>query len=130
MNPSPVTRSSLSAFEFVVLVAMMISLVAMSIDAMLPALPLIAGDLGVAQVNDSQFVIAVFFIGMGVGQIVFGPMSDSLGRRPAILLGMGLFAGGCLLSIFAGSFEEMLLGRLLQGVGAAGIQGHQREPAE
>ena len=102
------------------LVALMISLVAMSIDAMLPALPLIAADLDLQRANDSQLVIGVFFVGMAIGQMVLGPMSDSLGRRPAILLGMILFAGGCLLSIFSTGFTQMLVGRLLQGFGAAG----------
>ena len=120
MNLSPRNSRSLSAIEFIMLMALMISLVAMSIDAMLPALPLIAESLGVQRINDSQLVIGVFFIGLAAGQMLFGPMSDSLGRRPAILLGMGLFAAGCLLSIFAVSFQQMLLGRLLQGVGAAG----------
>jgi DHA1 family bicyclomycin/chloramphenicol resistance-like MFS transporter len=106
--------------EFTVLVALIISLVALSIDAMLPALPLIANDLGVTEINDSQYVISVFFAGLAIGQILFGPMSDSLGRRPAIISGFALFSVGCLLSIFATSFEQMLLGRLLQGIGAAG----------
>ena len=110
----------LGQMEFTILMAALSALVAPAIDAMLPALPLIAVDLGVQRVNDSQFVIGVFFLGMAFGQMLFGPMSDSIGRRPAILLGMGLFAAGCLLSIFAASFEQMLLGRLLQGVGAAG----------
>jgi DHA1 family bicyclomycin/chloramphenicol resistance-like MFS transporter len=106
--------------EFIILVALIISLVALSIDAMLPALPLIAADLGVTDINDSQYVISIFFAGMALGQILFGPMSDSVGRRPAIIAGFALFALGCLLSIAARDFEQMLLGRLLQGVGAAG----------
>ena len=83
-------------------------------------MPLIATDLGVARINDSQYVISVFFIGMALGQMFFGPLSDSVGRRPAIISGFALFALGCLLSIFAANFEQMLLGRLLQGIGAAG----------
>ena len=106
--------------EFVVLIALIISLVALSIDAMLPALPLIAADLGVVEINDSQYVISIFFAGMALGQIFFGPLSDTIGRRPAIIGGFGLFALGCLLSIVASSFEQMLIGRFLQGVGAAG----------
>ena len=106
--------------EFVILIALIISLVALSIDAMLPALPLIAGDLGVVEINDSQYVISIFFAGMALGQILFGPMSDSLGRRPAIISGFAVFALGCLLSITAASFEQMLFGRFLQGLGASG----------
>ena len=84
-------RSRRPAFaEFVILIALIISLVALSIDAMLPALPQIAADLGVVEVNDSQYVISIFFAGMALGQIFFGPMSDSLGRRPAILAGFAL----------------------------------------
>ena len=71
--------------EFVILIALIISLVALSIDAMLPALPGIAADLGVVQINDSQYVISIFFAGMALGQIFFGPLSDSIGRRPAII---------------------------------------------
>lgn len=103
-----------------VLVALMTSMVALSIDAMLPALPVIAGDLDVSRLNDSQYVITLFFAGMAGGQIFFGPLSDSIGRRPAIVAGLLLFAAGCLLSMFAASFAQMLLGRFLQGLGAAG----------
>jgi len=113
-------RTGLAQGEFITLIALMISLVAMSIDSMLPALPLIAGDLAVPRTNDSQFVISVFFAGMAVGQMLFGPLSDSRGRRPAIIAGFVLFMLGCLLSILSTDFELMLLGRLLQGVGAAG----------
>ena len=109
-----------SQLEFIVLIALMISLVAMSIDAMLPALPQIASDLDVVRINDSQHVISVFFAGMAVGQMLFGPLSDSLGRRPAIILGFLLFCCGSLMSILSSDFTMMLLGRLLQGIGASG----------
>ncbi len=106
--------------EFVILMALMISLVALSIDAMLPALPAIAGDLGAAGGNASQLVIGVFFVGMAAGQLLYGPLSDSWGRKRAIYLGIALFLIGCLCSLFAQSFGQMLGGRLLQGLGAAG----------
>ena len=106
--------------EFVVLVALIISLVALSIDAMLPALPEIAADLGVTRSNDSQYVISILFVGMGIGQLFFGPLSDSIGRRPAILGGFAVFTVGSLMSLFANSFETMLIGRFLQGLGASG----------
>ena len=120
MKAGASSKRGTSESEFIILIALIISLVALSIDAMLPALPLIAGDLGVVRINDSQYVISVFFAGMALGQMFFGPLSDAVGRRPAIISGFALFALGCLLSIFAANFEQMLLGRLLQGIGAAG----------
>jgi DHA1 family bicyclomycin/chloramphenicol resistance-like MFS transporter len=106
--------------EFVALVALMISLVALSIDAMLPALPAIGADLGVRRANDAQLVIAVLFLGLASAQVVYGPLSDSIGRKPAIYAGFALFIAGCVLSLLASGFEAMLLGRFLQGIGAAG----------
>ena len=106
--------------EFVALTAMMMSLVAFSIDAMLPALPAIGGELGVLQENSNQLIISLLFLGMSAGQIVYGPLSDSIGRKPAIYTGFGIFITGTLLSLFATSFAMMLTGRVLQGLGAAG----------
>jgi DHA1 family bicyclomycin/chloramphenicol resistance-like MFS transporter len=119
MSPGPSsTRPGFT--EFVVLMAFIISLVALSIDAMLPALPEMAAELAFERPNDSQFIISMLFIGMGFGQILFGPLSDSIGRKAAINIGFLVFILGCLVSIFARDFNEMMLGRLLQGLGAAG----------
>ena len=96
------------------------SLVALSIDAMLPALPAIGRDLGALGRNDTQFVITAVFLGLGVGQILFGPLSDRIGRKAAICAGLLLFMAGCLVSIFAPTFEMMIAGRVLQGIGVAG----------
>ncbi|MGI9335868.1 MAG: multidrug effflux MFS transporter [Gammaproteobacteria bacterium] len=98
----------------------MISLVALSIDAMLPALPDIGADLGVSDPNRNQLVVSALFVGLALGQMFYGPMSDSTGRKPAVYAGLALFVAGCLLSVFASSFEMMLAGRALQGFGAAG----------
>ena len=100
--------------------AMMVSLVALSIDAMLPALPEIGRDLGVQRENDNQLIISMLFLGMAMGQIVYGPLSDSTGRKPAIYLGFGLFMVGSILCLLATNFTIMLTGRVLQGAGAAG----------
>jgi DHA1 family bicyclomycin/chloramphenicol resistance-like MFS transporter len=109
-----------AGFEFIALMAVMTSIIAFSIDAMLPALPQIVADLGVADVNDRQLVVIVLFIGLALAQIAYGPMSDTLGRKPAAYVGFAIFIAGSLLCVFAGSFEIMLVGRFLQGVGAAG----------
>jgi len=106
--------------EFVALTALMMSLVALSIDTMLPALPAIGSDLGTGTPNANQFVISVLFLGMSAGQVIFGPLSDHTGRKPAIYAGFAVFISGTLLSLFAWNFPMMLTGRLLQGFGAAG----------
>lgn len=106
--------------EFVTLIALLISLAALSIDAMLPALSMIGRDLHVADPNDNQLVIITFFIGMAVGQFLYGPLSDSFGRKSSILLGLLIFAAGTVLSVTADSYSDMLLGRVLQGFGLAG----------
>lgn len=94
-------------------------MVALSIDVMLPALFDISRDLKAANPNDRQYVIAAVFLGLAIGQLFYGPISDSTGRKPAIYFGFGLFLLGCLLSIFATNFTVMLIGRLLQGLGVA-----------
>ena len=111
---------ALRTAEFVPLVGLLMSLVALAIDAMLPALPAIGSDFGVSRPNDVQLVIMSLFLGLGIGQLLFGPLSDSIGRKPAFHAGLVLFMIGCLVSIFAPTFEVMIAGRVLQGIGVAG----------
>ena len=95
---------------------MMMSLVALATDSMLPALPDIEKDL---LSDNGPLVILVFFVGISVGQLLFGPWSDAIGRRPVIIFGSVIFMAGCLLSMVTSSFETMLLGRFIQGLGAS-----------
>jgi DHA1 family bicyclomycin/chloramphenicol resistance-like MFS transporter len=111
------SRKEPSYGEFVILVSLMTSLTALAIDAMLPSLPQIGSDLNVQNVNDRQLVVSVLFLGMAVGQLFFGPLSDSTGRKLAIYAGYALFIAGAILSVFAINFSMLLLGRLLQGAG-------------
>ncbi|HSG04203.1 MAG TPA: multidrug effflux MFS transporter [Marinobacterium sp.] len=113
------TRSPVRS-EFLLLMAAMMCLMALYIDAMLPALYQIGVDFDALEGNHYQMVITSVMIGMGVGQLFYGPFSDAFGRKPAVYLGFSLILIGTLISIFAQSFEWMLLGRLLQGLGAAG----------
>ncbi|MBL8906636.1 MAG: multidrug effflux MFS transporter [Rhizobiales bacterium] len=108
------------SMRFVALVALLFSLVAMSIDSMLPALGQIASDLHAYTANSRQHVLTAFFAGLTVGQLVYGPVSDSTGRKPAIVAGIGLFVVGGLMCSLAASYETMIVGRVIQGFGAAG----------
>ena len=105
--------------DYVILVALTISTVALSTDVMLPALGMVGEAFALSNINDTQYVVSVFFVGFALGQLVVGPLSDSLGRRPLVLWGYGLFLVGCALSIFASTWSVMLIGRFLQGLGAA-----------
>jgi DHA1 family bicyclomycin/chloramphenicol resistance-like MFS transporter len=110
----------ISQFEFVALMAMLHATVALSMDAMLPALTEIGQALSPDAPNRAQLVILAFVIGMGVATLVAGPLADALGRRPVLLGGIGLFILGAVLAHQAQSMEAMLAARLLQGIGAAG----------
>lgn len=119
MNSDSARPAKTGLFEFVTLMAVLMSLAALAIDAMLPALPVIGAELNVLESNETQKVILFIFIGLSVGQLFYGPLSDTLGRKPLIYAGILIFIAGCLLSIYAPSFELMLLGRFFQGLGVA-----------
>lgn len=105
--------------EFIAMMALVTSMVALSIDAMLPALGAIASELDAPSPNDRQWIIAALFLGFGVAQTIYGPLSDSLGRKPVIYFGFVLFLVGCGISLVAEDFQSMLIGRFVQGFGAA-----------
>lgn len=104
-------------FEFVALMASLMSIVALSIDALLPALPEIGHTLNVTSPTDNQLLITMIFLGIGLGQLLFGPLSDSFGRKPIVYVGFLLFIIASIICVTTKSFEMMILGRILQGVG-------------
>ena len=106
--------------EFVTLMATLTALAALSIDMVLPALPAIGSSLGVARANDNQLIVSLLFLGFGLGQLFYGPLSDAVGRRPAAFVGLAMFSAGCVVALASQTFPLMLAGRFLQGIGAAG----------
>lgn len=94
--------------EFVGIVALMMAVTAMSIDNLLPAFPLIQERFSVADPNSLQLLVYVYMIGFGVAQIVYGPVSDAIGRRPTLLISLGIYTAGCILSMLAPSYEWLL----------------------
>ncbi len=93
------------------------SIVALSIDALLPALPEIGASLGVSSPDDNQLLITMIFLGIGFGQLVLGPLSDSFGRKPLVYTGFIVFIIASIICVTTNSFEWMIVGRTLQGFG-------------
>jgi DHA1 family bicyclomycin/chloramphenicol resistance-like MFS transporter len=108
--------------EFVALVACVTALTALGIDAMLPALSAIAGDLGVTNANHAQYVITAYLLGFAVAQLGYGPLSDRYGRRPVLASALAAYAVTTMLAAASGSFELLLVSRALMGAGAAGAR--------
>ena len=106
--------------EFIVMMAALISIVAISIDAMLPALGLIGVDLKATNANQPQLIVGFIFIGMTIGQLINGPLSDAIGRRKILFAGIGIYLFGSVICMISQSMEIMLLGRILQGFGVSG----------
>ena len=105
--------------EFVIIISLMMSLTALSIDGMLPALPQIGSDLQVHSANNRQLVVSTMFLGLGIGQLFFGPLSDKTGRKPAVTGGYAIFMLGALLAASSKNFGLLLAGRFLQGIGGS-----------
>lgn len=106
--------------EFIALMACLTSLAALSIDAILPALNLIGDDLQAKNPQQLHYAISFFFLGLALGQLLFGPLSDSIGRRHATTIGIAIFAAGSIISIFSQSVPIFLASRIIQGIGIGG----------
>ena len=95
--------------EFVILVALMMGVTAFAVDAVLPAFPAIGRGFQVADANRLQLVVYVYMLGFGFAQLVFGPASDVVGRRPAYLAGALIFLVGSAMALFADSLLSLLV---------------------
>ena len=109
----------MSQAEFIALIAMMFATIAFSIDAMLPALPVIGAELSPEEPNRAQLILTAFFIGMGAGTLFVGPISDAFGRKPVIVAGSVIYIAAALVAWAAQSLEVALAARMVQGLGAS-----------
>lgn len=107
--------------ETIAMLAMVMALQALAIDAMLPALGGIASDLGVSDPNRRQLVIGMFMLASGFASIVPGSLADRFGRRAVLLTCITIyivFSLGCAL---ATSFDMLIAMRMLQAAGCGGL---------
>jgi len=109
----------ISTPEFISLMAMLVATVAISIDAMLPALPDIAIQLTAKNPNQVQLILSAFIGGMALGTLVVGPLSDSFGRKNIIYVGAVIYISFSALCMFATDLETIVIARVFQGIGAA-----------
>jgi MFS transporter, DHA1 family, multidrug resistance protein len=111
----------LGRVEFIALLAMSMSLAALGIDLMLPAFEQMRADLGLDPgATEIAGTVTAYFLGLAVGQFIYGPLADRYGRRPALYLGYGIYGLGALLAAMSPTLEILLLSRVLWGLGAAG----------
>lgn len=127
MDGSPLPKIAarplgIARWEFIALVAALMALNALAIDIMLPGLQQIGASLAVENENHRQYVITAYILGFGAPQLLYGPISDRLGRRGPLLVGMVVYVAAAGAASFAPSFEMLLALRFLQGLGAAGTR--------
>ena len=114
-------KNALGERELVVMMASLMALNALAIDAMLPAFPAMVKGLAVGNANDIQYVISVFLLGTGLGALIYGPLSDRYGRKPILMfstVGSAVFTLAC---SFSDSFQFLLVMRFCHGLIAAAM---------
>ena len=105
--------------EMTAMLAGLMALNALAIDAMIPALPAIGRSLSVAQENDRQLVVIAYFLGFASTQLLWGPLADRFGRKPILAAGVTLYGLFALLCAFAQTFPLLIAGRVAMGASAA-----------
>ena len=105
--------------EFVFIVALVMSIGAFSIDSIMPGFGAIHEQFAIADANDVQLIMTVYMIGFAIMQLVYGPVSDMIGRRPTLMIGMSIYLVGSIAALLATSFPLLLAARVLQGMGGA-----------
>jgi MFS transporter, DHA1 family, multidrug resistance protein len=119
-SPERVDRKRAEGREFVLLVTTIMALGGLSIDLLLPALPRIRDEFGMAPGSSKvTWVITSYFLGLAIGPWLFGPPSDRFGRKPLLNVGLLLYGVSAIVASFAPSFTMLVVARFVWGVGAA-----------
>lgn len=107
-----------SSFKIVFILGLLAMLMPLSIDMYLPALPVISAQFGVPA-GSAQMTLSTYILGFALGQLFYGPMADSLGRKPVILGGTLIFAAAAVACALAQSIDQLIVMRLFHGLAAA-----------
>lgn len=107
--------------EFIALMAMIMALQALGIDAMLPALGTIAAELGARDPNERQLIIGLYLIAAGIGSLLPGALADRFGRRPVLFGALAFYVVLSLACAVVQEFQTMLVLRVVQALACAGL---------
>lgn len=107
-----------SSLSIVIILGLLAMLMPLSIDMYLPALPVIAGQFGVPA-GGAQMTLSTYILGFALGQLLYGPMADSIGRKPVILGGTLIFAAAAVACALAQSIDQLITMRFFHGLAAA-----------
>ncbi len=105
--------------EFVAFIAALMAVNALGVDLMLPALANIGHQLTVKTANHRQWIITVYMLGFGAGQLIYGPLADRYGRSPILLVTLGGFVAASIFAASSQTFPALLGARILQGLMSA-----------
>lgn len=113
----------LGRVEFTLMLAMTMAVVALAIDISLPAMSDMRSGFGLAEdSNEVAAIISFFFVGLGIGQLLWGPLSDAFGRKRILYIGFGAYIAFAIASALAPSLEFLFVTRFAWGFAAAGPQ--------
>lgn len=107
-----------SSFKIVFILGLLAMLMPLSIDMYLPALPVISAQFGVPA-GSAQMTLSTYILGFALGQLFYGPMADSLGRKPVILGGTLVFAAAAVACALSQTIDHLIIMRFLHGLAAA-----------
>jgi DHA1 family bicyclomycin/chloramphenicol resistance-like MFS transporter len=114
-------ESRLSRIEFTVLISMIMAAVALAIDVVLPAFGDMRGHFELASDSNALApLVTFFFLGLALGQPFWGPLSDSLGRKPILYAGLVVYVAAAVAAVFAPNLTVLFILRFIGGFGAAG----------
>jgi DHA1 family bicyclomycin/chloramphenicol resistance-like MFS transporter len=112
-------RTPMRGGEFIAFIAALMAVNALGVDLMLPALADMGHQLGIATANHRQWIITIYMLGFGAGQLVYGPLADRYGRRPILLVTLAGFVGASIFAAGSQTFPALLGARVLQGLMSA-----------
>ncbi|XNM54231.1 Bcr/CflA family multidrug efflux MFS transporter [Escherichia coli] len=107
-----------SSFAIVFILGLLAMLMPLSIDMYLPALPVISAQFGVPA-GSTQMTLSTYILGFALGQLIYGPMADSFGRKPVVLGGTLVFAAAAVACALANTMDALIVMRFFHGLAAA-----------